>query len=149
MSMNRCRKPLIHLCDGVSRLVINLSGCTPCSVEPNRLIITQSGCPVYEEVCEEIEVDTPCGCPPNGHTRSYVQHVREVPKSKVIYPLHEIDENGNAVFVIDNKLTKLGYGRYTAMVEFGTCGCYEFDIEYTCGNTKPISVDAVYMGCNT
>ena len=147
VNMNRCRKPLIQLCDGASRLVINLGACAPCSVEPNRLILTQGGCPVYEEICEPAEASVTCGCPPNGHTVAPVIRVREVPKKRLIYPLHQIDEDGNAVFILDNKLSMLDYGRVEAAVEFGTNGCYEFDIEYTHGAVKVRAVDVAYMEC--
>ena len=144
--MIRCRKPLILLCDGASRLVLNTFGCRPCSVEPNRLILTKGGCPEYEEVGEVVEEEPPCGCPPSGYSY-HVVHVQEVQKSKVIYPLHEVDDDGNAVFVLDNKLALLGPGRYNAVVEFGTCGRFEFDVQYACANMSVQGIDVAYDNC--
>ena len=144
--MIKCRKPLIMLCDEASRLVLNVASCAPCSIEPNRLILTKGSCPEYEEVCEVVEDEPPCGCPPTGYSY-HVTRVQEVQKPQVVYPLHEVDDDGNAVFVLDNKLATLGPGRYNAVVEFGTCGRFEFDVQYACANMQVRGVSVAYNGC--
>ena len=129
--MIRCFTPLIELTDCDGRLFVNLGNCN-CS-KPTELVLYQAGCTEYETYCE-VE---PCtnhsfGCCSCFTLPRVVQKVREVPKRSISYPLHEVDEHGNATFVLDGKLKELGFGRYEAHIVNDGCEMQRFDIEYTC-----------------
>ena len=108
----RCHRPLIRLCRADRQLRLDLNDCGPCGTAPAALLLQRGGCPEYEERCEIPTV--PCGCV----TFQWPPVLRRVekPRPSVVYPLHEIDPEGLAVFVFDDKLWELGPGRYEATV---------------------------------
>lgn len=61
--------------------------------------------------------------------------LKEKPKPKVVYPLHEIDTEGYSVFYLDANLKELGYGRLKGRLFAGDEEPYHFtgieiDINY-------------------
>lgn len=128
--MRKCFTPLIPLTDCDGRLSLDLGNCN-CSSEVTHLVITQGGCTEYEE---KIHFKT---CEPRGwgcgsaiYPPTLVVEDVPIPKASIIYPFHDTDCNGNAVFVLDGKLKKLGYGRYHAeVIHDGNC-ISQFDIDY-------------------
>lgn len=130
--MRKCLTPLIPLTDCTGRLAINLGDCN-CSNEITHLVITQGGCDTYQEVVHYKECEPRgWGCCPNVCIPQVVVETVPVPKASITYPLHEMDCDGNAVFVLDGKLGQLGYGRYHAKILHEKCCVMEFDIDYHC-----------------
>lgn len=108
----RCRVPLIEICPATSQIRLDLSLCDPCSPSTLALLIRKGGCAERVLVCEQPEL-VPCGCCPQLPPRP---RWVEVPRPFVIYPLHEVDCNGLAVFVLDEAMETLGAGRLEAVV---------------------------------
>lgn len=115
-SHSRCRVPLIEICDSANRIKLDLGACGVCSVAPVALLIERTGCPEYEVICETPDPAPCCGVLTDYPNDYYSRRVVEIPKRSVTYPLHEIDANGLSVFVLDDKLKLLGYGRLHATI---------------------------------
>lgn len=150
MITSRCRTPLMRLCDSDSRIKVKIAECDQdtCNPEVTKLCLEQQGCTKYETVCVEEEVSHGCGCPSIITQPKWVQ--REVPKPFVCYPLLEVDDDGMAVFVLDDTLKDFGYGRYRATVYFNDCACISFDVDYTCGTPRLSTVTTEkYKPCGT
>lgn len=136
----RCHTPLIEICDSVSQIKLDLLSCGVCTADATALQLKKGGCIEYKTICEEIEPD-PCSCP---SSLPYNKIKRTVPKPKptVIYPLHEIDQTGMSVFVLDGKLKGLGYGRYHATVLIdGLETDLRFDVDYVKSTNAISSID--------
>lgn len=143
----RCRRPLLDICGDVSRITIGMGQCQNCPPDVVSLRIEQAGCEVVEQYCEEVVTSIGCFCgDPVEFTDTKISQ-RMVPKVGVTYPLHEINTNGEAVFVLDSKLSAMGPGRYVGIVSFGECGNTLIDINYTCGDTRMTRVTATNGGC--
>lgn len=113
-SVYGCHIPLISICDRTTQIKLNLSSCSACDGEAAALVLSKAGCDEYETVCAP-PPNTCCGVIDNRYKFSMPRSVLK-PKPTVIYPLHEVDTEGYSVFVLDNNLKKLGYGRYNAKV---------------------------------
>lgn len=113
---SRCHTPLIEICDNTSQIKLDLGSCGLCSETPAVLLLRKGGCREWETVCEPPRSDTCCGVIDNRPVYWGSKQVIEKPKPSIIYPLHEIDPQGMSVFVLDDKLKKLGYGRYHASI---------------------------------
>lgn len=111
--MSRCVTPLIEICDTTSRIKLDLSACGVCEASPAALLLREKGCDEYETICEPVP-QVCCGVPMTNPPMRRVQVLK--PKNAVIYPLHEIDTDGQSVFILDNKLKTLRYGRLEAVV---------------------------------
>ena len=148
--MRRCLVPLIPLTDCDGRINVRLSNCGDCTAETTSLVLTKGGCPEYEDIVTEIECTNhgfgcgcQCSCPPQISVVTV-----EKPKPQLIYALHEINCDNEAVFVLDSKLSQAGYGRYNATVMRGDCAVLNFDIDYRCGvgNITAISTGTKSLG---
>lgn len=142
----RCRTPLIALCSDASRIRVQVSECGDCTPTTTSLRLTQAGCAKYEEVC--VEVEQHYGCGTNNMPARQQITMRELPRASLTYPLHEIDVDGFAVFVLDAKLSELGVGRYHARLITEGCVPFDFDIDLVCGSNTPraIAVDRANCG---
>lgn len=143
----RCRTPLITLCSDASRIRVQMSECGECSPDATALRITQGGCPKYEEVCVEVTPRYGCGTPNMPAQQQII--TRELPRVTLTYPLHEVDSDGFATFVLDNKLMELGYGRYNAQVLTDGCAPITFDIDLVCGRGSLRAVAIDRSGCGS
>lgn len=151
----RCQSlvPLIELCDGMSQLKLNLSGCGECSTPISALLLRKGGCIEYEVVCEPAPILTCCGVVDNRPQTHMVKRSRQTPKPAIIYPLHTINEQGLSVFVLDGKLKELGYGRWHAVLLTGEKTNYKktdmmFNIDYYPFRTAIASIEAGYFQSN-
>lgn len=131
----RCFTPLIEICDSTSQIKLDLGSCGVCSTKPAALLLSKAGCPEWETICEPPPDQSCCGVVDTRPAYYGSKRVIEKPKPAVVYPLHEIDTEGQSVFVLDGKLKQLGYGRYNARVLLGEPEAYEptdlvFDIDY-------------------
>lgn len=105
-----CHKPLIEVCDTTSQINLDLVSCEPCSKHEVYLMLEKAGCPEYEVVCEPRP--QPCCGVIDARPMTWGQkRVIEKPRARVFYPLHEINSKGLSVFVLDEKIKELGYGR--------------------------------------
>ena len=141
--MLRCHKPLAVITDCDGRFFVQLDDCSSCTKPPTELVIMQGGCVEYEQKVEYTKCQPRsfgC-CTPQVCSAPQVKLV-EKPRATLVYPLHEVDDDNRAVFVLDGKLKALGYGRYTTQINFDDCPPYEFDIDYTCG----VSIGAITTG---
>lgn len=134
-SMGRCFTPLIEICDRTSQIKLDLGSCGICPLTPAALLLQKAGCPEWETVCEPPTDQSCCGLVDNRPVYWGSKYAVEKPKPSVLYPLHEIDPEGLSVFVLDDKLKQLGYGRYNAQILIGAPEQYEytslvFDVEY-------------------
>lgn len=137
-----CRRPLLNICGDVSRITIALGQCRNCPPETVSLRIEQAGCAVIEQYCEEVATTVGCFCgDPVVFTDTRLSQ-RVVPKVGVVYPLHETNADGEAVFVLDGKFSAMGPGRYVGIVSFGDCGSTLIDINYTCGDMRMTRITA-------
>lgn len=140
--MRKCFNPLIPLTDCDGRLSLDLGG-RHCSSTTTHLVITQGGCDTYEDVVHYKTCEPRgWGCCANVCLPNIVVETVVVPKASITYPLHEVDCDGQAVFVLDGKLKQLGYGRYHAQVVQDGCGVLTFDIDYHCSNGSVQSISA-------
>lgn len=134
----RCRTPLISLCSDAARIRVQAAECGGCAPDTVSLRITQAGCAKYEEVCVEVEQRYGCGTPNMPLQQQII--MRELPRASLTYPLHEVDADGFAIFVLDSKLSQLGLGRYNAALVSDGCKPYHFDIDLICGERGPYAV---------
>lgn len=149
-SAPRCFTPLVAICDTTGYLSLDLGLCDPCNAPPAALALMQGGCKEYEVVCEDPDPIPACGsCPPRPNPYGNLRVV-EKPKLTVVYPLHEVNAKGEAVFVLDDELKKLGYGRLSGVLLYGdptnwTLGV-RFDVDYlsTVSTINSISTEARY-----
>lgn len=114
--IRRCHVPLIEICDSTSQIKLDLGSCGGCSTTPAALLLRKGGCTEWETVCEPPRSNPCCGVVDARPTYWGSKRAVEKPKPSIIYPLHEIDQQGMSVFVLDGKLRELGYGRYHAVV---------------------------------
>lgn len=115
-TMVRCHVPLISICDNTSQIKLHLGACGICAGTPAALWLRKGGCTEWETVCTTPRQSPCCGVVDNRPVYWGSKSVVEKPKPSIIYPLHEIDTQGMSVFVLDDKLKELGYGRYRATV---------------------------------
>lgn len=113
--MQRCHIPLIEICDSTGQIKLDLSSCGVCAETPAALLLRKGGCAEWMTICEPPRTEC-CGVVDNRPVYWGSKRAVEKPKPSVIYPLHEIDPEGMSVFVLDDKLKELGYGRYHAVV---------------------------------
>lgn len=118
-NIGRCHTPLIEICDTTSQIKLDLASCGACATEVTGLLIQKAGCTEWIIECEPPEEYRTVCCGnmvvrmPSNH---YTKRAIEKPKPAVLYSIHEIDNDGMSVFVLDGKLKELGYGRYTAIL---------------------------------
>lgn len=132
-SLKRCFTPLIPLCDSHTEIKLNLGLCDPCGVRPTTLKIAPQVCSQeeFEYTCDDEPIQTGC-CPTSQLiARREQKKLTPIAKPFVIYPLHEINNEGLAVFVLDDSLKQLGYGRLNAVILVdGQETNIKFDIDY-------------------
>lgn len=145
MSIKR-RTPLIALCLDAARIRVQTSECGVGASDTTSLRITQGGCPKYEEVCVEVIPHYGCGFNNMPPQQQIVR--REIPRAALTYPLHEVDADGFATFVLDNKLSELGIGRYHAQLIEDGISTFSFDIDLVHGNpvARAIAIDRANCG---
>lgn len=132
--LSRCHTPLIEICDRVSQIKLDLGSCDLCAAQATALLLRKAGCVEYETVCEEVPSEVCCGVVDNRPHSRIIKRTVAKPKPSVSYPLHEIDSQGLSVFVLDDKLKTLGYGRYQAVLMLDGCETdIVFDVDYVCG----------------
>lgn len=128
--MIRCFKPLITLTDCDGRFTLHLNDCY-CNAPNIVMELIRDGCAEYEEIVELKECNNySFGCFTLKCSPQVTITYKEKPRPKLVYPLHEIDCDGRAVFVFDNKLALLGHGRYTAYIKQQDRELACFDIDY-------------------
>lgn len=135
--------PLIKLTDCDGRLSLKLASCL-CTATPTALLLTRAGCVEYEQVVQtKMCKNHSFGCcPPVCLPTTTVINKAKV-KPSITYPLHEIDCENNAVFVLDGKLKKLGYGRYTAQILHGDAVIFTFDVDYVASDMVVTDITTV------
>lgn len=141
----RCKRPLIELCDNTSVIKLDLVACNPCERNASQLLLRKCVPDEFEIVCLDAEdVEPCCGVIDHRLSARKLKGIAAKPKPSVLYPLHEIDAAGKSVFVLDDKLKELGYGRYEAFVFVEGCDTpLEFDVEYQCGRSGIVAIETV------
>lgn len=142
----RCRRPLLTLCGDVSRIAIAMAQCRNCAPAVVSLRIEKVTCGEMVESCsdEPVTVGSVCGQPVQISCPRRV--LEPAPRQGVTYPLHEVNQRGEAVFILDSKFSAMGFGRYTATVDFGDCGSKCIDVDYTCGDIDVLGVSSYNVG---
>lgn len=141
---SRCFTPLIEICPSTSQILLDLDSCGGCPAIP-ALLLRRGGCVEQELVCEPPPEPQVCGCCP-----TLTKRPRWVTKTQpsVIYPLHDIDCNGMYVFVLDDKLMELGFGRLEATILVEDDGTYPAERYHTSEKNyavTPIRFDVDYL----
>lgn len=141
-----CRRPLITLCEGVNKISIAMGQCRGCPTTRLTLRIESAGCDKYIRRCERVKRTAmwSCGEPVEFTDTRIVTEV--VPRQVVVYEVHEVDAAGNAIFILDNKFTDMGPGRYTAVFAAESLDSQIIDIEYAMGQVPLVGIHAEAMG---